>query len=198
MSGAMRRIAPAVLVGTAAVLVVGAADPGVAALLTGGNDKTNKATQSTTGTTGAPSTASESGTGGTTSGGTDTSDGTGTGSTGTSDATGSPGTSDATGSGTGTTDSSACTGAEITGPIAQTEWGLVQVAAKVSNGRVCAIRTIMTPDGDRKSVSINARAVPELEAAVLAAGDANFDNISGATVTSGGYRESLQAILDQQ
>ena len=53
----------------------------------------------------------------------------------------------------------------------------------------------MTPDGDRKSISINARAVPELEAAVLASGDANFDNISGATVTSDGYRESLQAII---
>ena len=43
---------------------------------------------------------------------------------------------------------------------------------------------------------INARAVPALEAQVLAAGNASFDGVSGATVTSDGYRSSLQAILD--
>ena len=90
-----------------------------------------------------------------------------------------------------------CTAAEVTGPVARTEWGPVQVAAKVQNGSVCAVRTIQYPDGDRKSVSINTRALPTIEQQVLAAGNASFDGVSGATVTSQGYRESLQAILDQ-
>lgn len=96
------------------------------------------------------------------------------------------------GQGTGT-----CTAAEVTGPVARTEWGPVQVAAKVQNGRVCSVRTIQYPDGDRKSVSINARALPAIEQQVLAVGDASFDGVSGATVTTEGYRDSLQAILDQ-
>ena len=90
-----------------------------------------------------------------------------------------------------------CSAAEQTGPIVRTEWGPVQVAAKVQSGRVCAVRVIQYPDGDRKSVSINARAIPALEQRVLVAGDASFDGVSGATVTSDGYRRSLQAILDQ-
>ena len=81
--------------------------------------------------------------------------------------------------------------------MANTQWGPVQVAATVVNGKVCAVRTIQTPDGDRKSVMINARAVPVLEKQVIAAGDASFDGVSGATVTSEGYRRSLQAILDR-
>lgn len=100
----------------------------------------------------------------------------------------SPSTSGAT--------SAACDASEVVGPTVSTEWGPVQVAARVVNGRVCAIRTIQTPDGDRKSVMINARAVPSLEAQVIAAGSANIDGVSGATVTTVGYRKSLQAILD--
>lgn len=105
-----------------------------------------------------------------------------------------------TGSTTGGTASQrtgTCTATEVTGPVVRTEWGPVQVAAKVQNGQVCAVRTIQYPDGDRKSVSINARALPAIEQQVLAAGDASFDGVSGATVTTEGYRDSLQAILDQ-
>ena len=51
MSGAMRRIAPAVLVGTAAVLVVGAADPGLATLLTGDDNTTTNAAKTASSTT---------------------------------------------------------------------------------------------------------------------------------------------------
>ena len=106
------------------------------------------------------------------------------------------GTGSTTG-GTASQGTGTCTATEVTGPVVRTEWGPVQVAAKVQNGQVCAVRTIQYPDGDRKSVSINARALPAIEQQVLAAGDASFDGVSGATVTTEGYRDSLQAILDQ-
>lgn len=202
MSGAMRRIAPAVLVGTAAVLVVGAADPGLATLLTGDDNTTTNAAKTASTTTAESGSTPQAGTvdSGRTAEDADTDEDAGDSDDGSDDGSDAAGTTTGANGGTGTaaTDSGSCSGAEVSGPIVQTEWGLVQVAAQVSNGRVCAVRTIMTPDGDRKSISINARVVPELEAAVLASGDANFDNISGATVTSDGYRESLQAIIDQQ
>ena len=43
---------------------------------------------------------------------------------------------------------------------------------------------------------INAYAVPQLRSEVLTAQSASIDAVSGATVTSGGYVESLQAALD--
>jgi hypothetical protein len=144
-----------------------------------------------------PATPQSGSTGGSTGAGA----GTTAGGAGAGTAAGGAGAGTATGgAGTGTTTNGAGTGAcdsaEVAGPVVRTEWGPVQVAARVSNGRVCAVRTIMTPDGDRKSVMINARAVPRLEQNVVAAGDASFDGVSGATVTSEGYRQSLQSILD--
>ena len=51
-------------------------------------------------------------------------------------------------------------------------------------------------NGDRKSVRINASALPELRSEALAAQSANVDTVSGATYTSNGYAESLQTALD--
>ena len=62
MSGAMRRIAPALLVGTAAVLVVGAADPGLAALLTGDDDKTTSSAKTASSATTESGTTDQGGT----------------------------------------------------------------------------------------------------------------------------------------
>jgi uncharacterized protein with FMN-binding domain len=39
-------------------------------------------------------------------------------------------------------------------------------------------------------------AVPQLIAETLEAQSADIDTVSGATITSGGYRESLQAAID--
>jgi uncharacterized protein with FMN-binding domain len=72
----------------------------------------------------------------------------------------------------------------------------VQVAARfTTDGRLCAVDAIRTPDDRGRSVAINDYAVPRLNAEALQVGT-DFDAISGATVTSEGYRRSLQAILD--
>jgi len=90
----------------------------------------------------------------------------------------------------------ACAGAETLGPVVQTRWGPVQVAAVISQGKICDVRAVVVPSSHTRSTAINSRAVPILRQRVLAAQSAAFDTVSGATVTSEGYRSSLQAILN--
>ncbi|KOU55762.1 FMN-binding protein, partial [Streptomyces sp. MMG1533] len=52
------------------------------------------------------------------------------------------------------------------------------------------------PKGGR-SDQITADAVPKLNQAAVAAGNADIDAVSGATYTSAGYKQSLQSALDQ-
>jgi uncharacterized protein with FMN-binding domain len=83
-----------------------------------------------------------------------------------------------------------------TGPTVQTRWGPVQVEAIVSaDGKVCDVQALQSPTGARRSIAINAEALPILHDRAVQSGTA-FDAVSGATITSEGYRSSLQAIVD--
>ena len=116
---------------------------------------------------------------------TTTSAGTGTGTTvaaGTNAGTTSSGTSGATGTYTGTTKSD--------------RWGTITVTVTLSNGKITDV-TYTTTVGDQHSAQIEARAIPTLKAAVLAANSADVSTISGATYTSKKYLTSLQSALDQ-
>ena len=64
-------------------------------------------------------------------------------------------------------------------------------------GVVTDATAIAYPGGDRHNQEVNAYAIPILEAATLDAQSANLDMVSGATVTSHGYVQSLQDALDQ-
>jgi uncharacterized protein with FMN-binding domain len=59
------------------------------------------------------------------------------------------------------------------------------------------VSVLRYPDGDRKSVSINNRALPRLIKETATAQSAEVDTVSGATYTSGSYRQSLQSAIDQ-
>ncbi|WNV87106.1 FMN-binding protein [Umezawaea sp. Da 62-37] len=85
----------------------------------------------------------------------------------------------------------------VTGPSVDTRWGPVQVEVTISGGRVTAVAVPVYPDGNRKDQEINARALPILVQEAIDAQSADVDMVSGATVTSEGYVESLQAALDQ-
>jgi uncharacterized protein with FMN-binding domain len=52
------------------------------------------------------------------------------------------------------------------------------------------------PTGSDRDDQINGYALPQLREQVLHARSARIDGVGGATVTSGGYVESLQAALD--
>jgi uncharacterized protein with FMN-binding domain len=90
----------------------------------------------------------------------------------------------------------AVTGQSFSGDVVQTRWGPVQVQVTVADGRVAQATAVQTPDGNGHDVAINARAVPVLNAEAVDAQSADIDTVSGATVTSEGYRASLQSALD--
>jgi len=94
---------------------------------------------------------------------------------------------------TGGTSSSAGT---VTGTSADTRWGPVQVQLTVDGGSITDVAVIEYPTGNGKDQQINARALPILVEETLDAQSADIDMVSGATVTSEGYIESLQAALD--
>ena len=71
----------------------------------------------------------------------------------------------------------------------------MQISATIANGEVCEVHAVVWPDSDSKSAAINATAIPKLDARASADG-VEFDNVSGATFTSDGYRTSLQRLLD--
>ncbi|MBW8767499.1 MAG: FMN-binding protein, partial [Geodermatophilales bacterium] len=81
----------------------------------------------------------------------------------------------------------------MTGPSVDTRWGPVQVRINVANGKITDVEVVDYPTGNPRDRSINAYAIPVLVQDTLDAQSANIDMVSGATVTSEGYLESLQA-----
>ncbi|GAA2393599.1 FMN-binding protein [Dactylosporangium salmoneum] len=113
-------------------------------------------------------------------------------------ATPASGTAAATGTGGGTTSTTTTSGGGSTyqGSVASTRWGDVQVTITVADGKITAVSVPVYPNGNGKDRQINARALPVLTQETIDAQSARIDTVSGATVTSDGYIESLQAALD--
>jgi uncharacterized protein with FMN-binding domain len=99
----------------------------------------------------------------------------------------------------GTTSGSTTSGSTqtVTGSVVQTRWGPVQVKITVIGGKITAVDVPQYPDGNGKDQQINAYALPVLKQETLSAQSANIDMVSGATVTSDGYVQSLQSALDK-
>ena len=97
----------------------------------------------------------------------------------------------------GTTGGTTSGGSTVTGDAADTRWGPVQVQLTVSGGTITAVDVVEYPDGNGRDQQINARALPTLVQETLDAQSADIDMVSGATVTSDGYLESLQSALDK-
>ncbi|MCC2266427.1 FMN-binding protein [Streptomyces sp. CT1-17] len=79
------------------------------------------------------------------------------------------------------------------GPVVGTEKGPVQVEVTFEERRITAVRMLQQPDHPQTTA-----AVPRLIEKTLDAQSADVDTVSGATITSDGYRESLQAAIDAQ
>ncbi len=96
---------------------------------------------------------------------------------------------------TGSAPSSGGDGA-YTGGAVETRWGTVQVEITVENGKITSADAVQFPNDNPRDQQINAYAVPALNAEVVKAQSASIDAVSGATVTSNGYLESLQSAID--
>jgi len=117
--------------------------------------------------------------------------------TSTSAALPASGTNTNTTNGTATVGASSAAGTVVTGTVASTRWGPVQVQLTVSGGKITSVQVVQQPDDNRRDEEINASAVPTLVQETLDAQSAEIDMVSGATITSEGYLQSLQSALDQ-
>ena len=119
---------------------------------------------------------------------------------GSSSTTAPPGAGSTSGTG-GTTSpggsSTSSSSSTVTGQTAQTQWGPVQVQITVDGGKITDVTAVQYPNGNGRDQEINSYALPVLAQEALAAQSANIDHVSGATVTSDGYVQSLQSALDQ-
>lgn len=108
-------------------------------------------------------------------------------------------TTSSSSSGTAGSSSSSAGGSTttVTGDTAQTQWGPVQVQITVTGSRITDITPVQYPNGNGMDQEINSYALPVLAQEALKAQSANIDHVSGATVTSDGYVQSLQSAIDQ-
>src|SRR5207248_9073523 len=92
--------------------------------------------------------------------------------------------------------SSGTTDGTFTGPVVVNRYGPVQVRVTISGGQLVDVTAVQLPQDRSRSAAISNAAAPILRREVLAAHGADIDTVSGATYTSQGYAQSLQAALD--
>jgi uncharacterized protein with FMN-binding domain len=143
-----------------------------------GYDASNATTTASAPTSIVSGTTGSAGTSSGTSGG-----GTSSGSSSSSSSSGSPGKSSST--------------KTVTGSVASTQWGPVQVELTVSGGKITKVSVLQYPSGNPKDEEINDYALPILVQETTDQQSAGIDMVSGATVTSTGYIQSLQSAIDQ-
>ncbi|MEU6347726.1 FMN-binding protein [Streptomyces sp. NPDC047072] len=88
--------------------------------------------------------------------------------------------------------SGSSSGTVVKGSTVDTEKGPVQVQVTFEGTKITAVRMLQQPNHPQTTA-----AVPKLIAETLEAQSADIDTVSGATITSTGYRESLQYAIDQ-
>jgi len=108
---------------------------------------------------------------------------------------------DASGSSSGTTTaqpagSSSYADGTYTGSQANAFFGVVQVQATIKGGRITDVQVLSHPTGHH-SDQVNAAAVPVLTQEAISAQSANVQVVSGATLTSEAFMQSLQSALSQ-
>jgi uncharacterized protein with FMN-binding domain len=83
------------------------------------------------------------------------------------------------------------------GPETDAYYGPMRIQAIIQGGKLVGIKVLEYPSDRRTSVAINRQALPMLRDEVIAAQSARVDIISGATLTSRAFIESLDAALGQ-
>ena len=86
---------------------------------------------------------------------------------------------------------------EYAGNIADAYYGEVQVKVTMRNDKMIAVQFLNYPHDRSKSININAQAMPYLKTEAIQAQSAEVDIVSGATLTSEAFRESLAFALNK-
>jgi len=82
-----------------------------------------------------------------------------------------------------------------TGPVTDAYYGLIQIQASIQGGRLTTLKVLKYPNDRRTSININRQALPMLRDEAISAQSANVDIISGATLTSKAFIQSLGGAL---
>ena len=82
-----------------------------------------------------------------------------------------------------------------TGSVADAQWGVVQVKAIVTNGKITDVQFLQYPNDRSRSISINSIADPQLTSEAIQAQSANVDIVTGATDSSLAFTQSLSDAL---
>ena len=82
------------------------------------------------------------------------------------------------------------------GPLVDMRWGPVQAAITVKNKKITKVSITTNPENSR-SQFIDDQAVPMLRSEVLQAQSVNINEISGATMTSDAFMQSLQSAVNK-
>ncbi|MBI1259575.1 MAG: FMN-binding protein [Chloroflexi bacterium] len=84
-----------------------------------------------------------------------------------------------------------------TGPTVDAFYGMVQVQATVQDGKLTDVKFLDYPHDRRTSQMINSQAMPWLSQEAIQAQSAYINIISGATLTSQAFAQSLYVALNQ-
>lgn len=104
------------------------------------------------------------------------------------------------GGNTGSSNSTATTAykdGQYTGSTADAYYGYIQVLATISGGKLTDVKFLRYPNDNPNSSYINSQAMPYLKQEALQAQNANVNIISGATLTSQAFVESLSSALNR-
>jgi uncharacterized protein with FMN-binding domain len=116
-----------------------------------------------------------------------------------SSSTSSSGSGSTTDSGTtaGSSGTTSGTSGTFVGDAVTTRYGDVQVQITVTDGVITSAEAISYPYRDGRSQQINDYAIPILQEETQKGNSGTIAMVSGATVTSTGYIQSLQSAIDQ-
>jgi len=93
---------------------------------------------------------------------------------------------------------SASTTRSTTGPAVNYNYGILSVSVTVAGKKITKVGIASLNDGGNfRSQSIDQQSLPTLEQQALQAQNANIQGVSGATYTSAGFAQSLQAALNK-
>ena len=84
----------------------------------------------------------------------------------------------------------------VTGPAVNYNYGVLSVSVTVSGSKITKVAIASLDDGGmQRSQLIDQQAIPILEQEAMQAQSASIQGVSGASYTSAGFQQSLQAAL---
>jgi hypothetical protein len=85
----------------------------------------------------------------------------------------------------------------VTGKVANTAYGPVQIELAVRSHKIVKVSVLQQPTTTAHDIQIGQFSFPRLISETLTAQDAKIDAVSGASYTSQGYIQSLQSAVDR-